>query len=207
MNGQSGKEKLREALLRLEEDEIRSETEEMLSYSRALLARGKRRKKLSRIAAAAVAVIMFGSFSLGVAAKEPMAKWFSEAYETFTSFFVDQAYTGEAQKTVYTLGVVPDGYVRQESVISGGVIHSVWRNIEGDEIVLMQLPLESHVFLDTLDAMTETAQMAGFSVLKTEKDGVMKFLWNTEDAIFCLVCEARFSDDFASRMIGSLRRK
>jgi len=98
--------------------------------------------------------------------REPIMKFFTEVYETFTAYFFE----GKTEKKViekeYALDPIPEGFMMTNSVFYNTVIMKEYSNNAGDKILFTQIIAdELSMNLDTEKSSAKTLQLREVDVL------------------------------------------
>ncbi len=145
-----------------------------------------------RVASILLVIGLVSIFSVSVyAAREPIAQCLSRAYDKYVELFFDPSDIEKSPstiETVYTLGLVPEGYelYLQSAEIKNTVF--IWRNKNGGSIELTQNTLEATYTIDTED--TEQISFSDeLQVFFKKKFETKTYFWNTNEYQFWLYIE------------------
>ena len=158
---------------------------------------------------AAAMLIAFGCSMTVKAVREPVVEFFANIYEKFVEVFFgedDIAKAPDTIETVYTLGFIPDEYEVDRFIIDDSATSMLWRNAQGDMIVLSQGVLEGSFTVDVEKSDFDIIDWNGIRIAYTEKYGIKSFFWNSEEYEFSLTISSNISEEEALALIESLKK-
>ena len=164
-------------------------------------------KRVSGIAAAML--IAFSCAMTVKAVRESVVEFFANIYEKFVEVFFgedDIAKAPDTIETVYTLGFIPDEYEVDRFIIDDSATSMLWRNAQGDMIVLSQGVLEGSFTVDVEKSDFDIIDWNGIRIAYTEKYGIKSFFWNSEEYEFSLTISSNISEEEALALIESLKK-
>ena len=163
-----------------------------------------------RVAGIAAALLIAFSCSMTVKAiREPVVEFFVNIYEKFVEIIFgedDIAKAPDTIETVYTLGFIPDEYEVDRFIIDDSATSMLWRNAQGDMIVLSQGVLEGSFTVDVEKSDFDIIDWNGIRIAYTEKYGIKSFFWNSEEYEFSLTISSNISEEEALALIESLKK-
>ena len=163
-----------------------------------------------RVAGIVAAMLIAFSCSMTVkAVREPVVEFFTNIYEKFVELFFgedDIAKAPDTIETVYTLGFIPDGYEVDRFIIDDSATSMLWRNAQGDMIVLSQGVLDGSFTVDVEESDYDIINWNGKRIAYTEKYGIKSFFWNSIEYEFSLTISDNISDTEAFALIESLKK-
>ena len=163
-----------------------------------------------RVAGIAAAMLIAFSCAMTVKAiREPVVEFFANIYEKFVEVFFgedDIAKAPDTIETVYTLGFIPDGYEVDRFIIDDSATSMLWRNAQGDMIVLSQGVLDGSFTVDVEESDYDIINWNGKRIAYTEKYGIKSFFWNSIEYEFSLTISDNISDTEAFALIESLKK-
>ena len=163
-----------------------------------------------RVSGIAAAMLIAFSCSMTVkAVREPVVEFFANIYEKFVEVFFgedDIAKAPDTIETVYTLGFIPDEYEVDRFIIDDSATSMLWRNAQGDMIVLSQGVLEGSFTVDVEKSDFDIIDWNGIRIAYTEKYGIKSFFWNSEEYEFSLTISSNISEEEALALIESLKK-
>ena len=164
-----------------------------------------------RVAGIAAAMLIAFSCSMTVkAVREPVVEFFANVYEKFVEIFFgedDIAKAPDTIETVYTLGVIPNGYAIDQFIIKDIATDMIWVNEDSDHrIILSQGIFTGSFVLDTEDANYEMIEWNNKKIAFNEKYGIRRFFWNSNEYEFSLTVPIDISKEEALALIDSLEK-
>ena len=163
-----------------------------------------------RIAGIVAAVLIVFSCSMTVkAVREPIVEFFTNIYEEFIEIFFsedDIANAPDTIETVYTLGVIPEGYIVDQFYVYDHVTYMTWKNEHGDRLVLSQDILDGSLMLDTEESNYDIIEWGGHRIAFAEKYGAKYFYWNSDQYAFSLTVSSNIPKDEVFALIDSLEK-
>ena len=163
-----------------------------------------------RVAAAAIAAIALSGSMMSVSAvRKPVVEFITNVYEKFVEIFFDEEDVAKAPSTidtVYTLGIVPEGYTINKYIIDADSTYMSWINNNGEKLVFMQGILDGNNMIDNEDAQFELISIDGMKIAYVNKNGAKYYFWNTLDYKFTLLVSETISHDAALELIESVAK-
>ena len=163
-----------------------------------------------RVAAAVIVVAVLGGSMISISAvREPVVEFITNVYEKFVDIFFDEKDIAKAPDTigtVYTLGMIPNGYTIDQFFIDDCITDMIWKNENGDRLVLSQSILGGSFLMDTEDANFEFLIWNNKKIAYNEKYEIKHFFWNTNEYEFMLTISSDISDEEALALIDSLKK-
>ena len=163
-----------------------------------------------RIAGIAATVLIVFSCSMTVkAVRDPIVKFVANIYEEFIEIVFaedDVANAPDTIETVYTLGVIPEGYIVDQFYVYDHVTYMTWKNEHGDRLVLSQNTLDVSSILDTEESNYDVIEWGGHRIAFAEKYGINSFLWNSSEYVFSLTVSSNIPKDEVFALIDSLEK-
>lgn len=156
-----------------------------------------------------VATIVFSCSMTISAVREPVVEFFTNIYEKFVEIFFDKDDIAKAPDTieiVYTLGMIPDGYVMDQFIITDVLADMTWIHENGDRLVLSQDVLDGFLILDVEESNYDIIEWNGKRIAFVEKYGVKYFFWNFEEYAFSLTASSNISKEESLALIDSLKQ-
>ena len=157
------------------------------------------RKVKRRVVAALIAaatLLLIGCTA--IVYKEKIGSFFTETYQDHIegAFVESEEITKEYINEYYTLTYVPEGYELVENKTGKALAQSVWKNANGMELVLVQLPINSgSYFMDNEKDLADVIEMEKFSVYYCCIDGTYRCFWNNKEYAFALYFDNEMSKD------------
>lgn len=163
-----------------------------------------------RVAAAAIAAIALSGSMMSVSAvRKPVVEFITNVYEKFVEIFFDEEDVAKAPSTidtVYTLGIVPEGYTINKYIIDANSTYMSWINNNGEKLVFMQGILDGNNMIDNEDAQFELISIDGMKIAYVNKNGAKYYFWNTLDYKFTLLVSETISHDATLELIESVAK-
>lgn len=161
-------------------------------------------KRIAGIAAAIL--ILFGCSMTVSAVREPVMNFFVNIYDKFVEIVFGEdsiTKTPDVIDSVYTLGVVPDGYAIDKINNQTVYVYTVWKNDSGDRIVLFQGILRNALTLDAEESDYTIFERNGRRIAFIEKNEYKAFYWNSEKYEFRLIIPNDMTQEDAFTLIDS----
>ncbi len=196
------------------EAELKSELQ--LLYKKAGLQKQRKSPRMFRTVGCRVAAILlviglFSVFSSSVyAAREPIVRFLSRAYEKCVELFFDQSDIEKSPstiETVYTLGFVPEGYVEKSCNITDSLTHMVWSNEKDQQIVFRQRTLNGSTTVDNEHTNWDVIFIDGKQIEYMSVGTIRDYFWSSDEYFFYLKIPDSISHDTALDLIRSLKIK
>lgn len=163
-----------------------------------------------RVAGIVAALLIAFSFSMTVkAVRKPVVEFITNVYEKCVEFIYGEENLEKAPntiETVYTLGVIPDGYEMDGFFIDRDMTNMIWKNEDGDRLVLSQGILFGSIIIDTEETGFEVITWNDMEFRIIEKHGVKSFFWHTDEYEFSLTMPSDISNEDAFVLIDSLTK-
>lgn len=221
-----GKQRLREALLRISEDYLENvelAPKEEVRYSPKLeknMAKLMKNRKRAwykyfnttckRVAAACLAsCVLIGALMSCKPIREPIAEFLKNAYKQFTEFWLPEETDIDAPcfiEEVHTLTYVPEGYEITESPILSGkdiVLKTFWEDYEGNQIIFSQISLVAKITFDSENANAETYSEGDLEVFLLKENNGCYAVWKTDEYAYSVFAQG-VSKENVIEMIKSL---
>lgn len=154
-----------------------------------------------------VFVMLFTTACSVKAIREPIVRFLTEVYETFTEYFF------EGDKTIsitekYEMSAVPNEYV-EESVFETDTVNTiVYQNTEGSTIHFTQAVTdETTIFLDAEKGNSKIITISDYEVHLYSQEGVLYAMWTHDGYYFEIVCYGDFIEDDMTGLIQSVSKK
>ena len=140
-----------------------------------------------RAAAAGIAMILIALTACSIPAiREPVAAFFKGTYENCVRFFTGNAGADRIAER-YTLTELPDGFEAVYTVDNDASFTVVYRNEDGEEIILSQsVGADYWIDIDTQHGTLTEIDLSGVTVTLYEADGCMVALWQQDGYAFDL---------------------
>ena len=143
-----------------------------------------------RAASIAAAILVAFTCTMTVAAvRDPFVSFCINVYEKYTELFFDASDIEKAPstiETIYTLGLVPEGYELDSQSFEKESSVFVWTNQDGNFIKFKQFTLGTMLTLDHEETNLVSFNIDNFSILFKEKHGKKTYIWNTNEYQFRL---------------------
>lgn len=163
-----------------------------------------------RVVAAVIAAVALSGGMMSVSAvREPVVEFITNVYEKFVEIIFDEEDIVKAPstiETVYTLGIIPEGYVVNKHVIDSDSAYMSWINDNGEKLVFMQGILDGNNMIDNEDSQFELICVDGIKIAYANKNGAKYYFWNTLDYKFTLFVSQTISHDTALELIESVEK-
>lgn len=159
-----------------------------------------------RAAAAGIAMILVVLTAYGIpAVREPVTAFFKETYENCVRFFTGNAGAGRIAEH-YTLTELPDGFEAVHTVDNDASFTVVYRNEDGEEIILSQsIGADYWIDIDTQNGTLIEIDLSGVTVNLYETDGCMVALWQQDGYAFDLTVYGSLDRERVLRLVNSVQ--
>ena len=196
------------------EEELKSELQ--LLYKKAGLQQKRKspwmfRTVGRRVASVLIAIGLFSAVSASVyAARAPMVQFLSKTYDKYIEFFFGQSDVEKSPstiETIYTLGLVPEGYVEKSCNITDSLTHTVWSNEKDQQIVFRQRTLNGSTTVDNEHTNWDVIFIDGKQIKYMSVGTIRDYFWSSDEYFFYLKIPDSISHDTALDLIRSLKIK
>lgn len=154
-----------------------------------------------------VFVMLFTPACSVKAIREPIVRFLTEVYETFTEYFFEGEKTSVITEKYY-IWAIPDGFVEESAYETDTTINIVYRNGENNTIHYTQAVTdETTIYLDTEKADSKTITVSEYEVHLYEQEGVLYAMWTSNGYYFEILCYGDFSEDDMVSLIQSVNAK
>ena len=159
-----------------------------------------------RAAAAGIAVILIALTACSIpAVREPVATFFKETYENCVRFFTGNAGADRIAER-YTLTELPEGFEAVYTVDNDASFTVVYRNEDGEEIILSQsVGADYWIDIDTQHGTLTEIDLPSVTVTLYEADGCMVALWQQDGYAFDLTIYGGLDREQVLRLVNSVR--
>jgi hypothetical protein len=161
-----------------------------------------------RVAGIVAAILIVFSCSMAVSAvRGPVAEFLVDVYAEFIKIYFgddDIAKAPKTLETIYTLGVIPDGYEMGESFVGTYMTNLTWINENGDRLALSQDVLGGSLILDAEGTNYDVVEWNNKKIVCAEKYGRRFFFWNSTEYAFTLTVSSDISVEEVLALIDSL---
>ena len=159
-----------------------------------------------RAAAVGIAMILVVLTAYGIpAVREPVTAFFKETYENCVRFFTGNAGAGRIAEH-YTLTELPDGFEAIHTVDNDASFTVVYRNEDGEEIILSQsIRADYWIDIDTQHGTLIEIDLSGVTVNLYETDGCMVALWQQDGYAFDLTAYGSLDRERVLRLVNSVQ--
>ena len=152
----------------------------------------------------AATILICGTLCIS-ASKEPLSNFMHHLYQGFIEFFFEES--SPPDKTKYTISALPTGYTLLEEYRGESEYKQIWRNESGDLIVLLQLPFDAKITLDSENSEQKALDVDGISVICFEKHEKRVYYWAGETYVFTLTVPNLLSEKEGLALVRSLSTK
>ena len=154
-----------------------------------------------------VFVMLFTTACSVKAIREPIVRFLTEVYETFTEYFFDGEKTSVITEK-YQVSAIPDGFIEESVFEADTTINIVYGNGEGKTIHYTQAVTdETTIYLDAEKANSKTISVSGYEVHLYLQESVIYGMWTCDGYYFEIVCYGDFSEDDVIELIQSVSTK
>lgn len=154
-----------------------------------------------------VFVMLFTTACSVKAIREPIVRFLTEVYETFTEYFFEGEKTSVISEKYY-ISAIPNGFVEESVYETDTTINIVYRCGEDNTIHYTQAVTdETTIYLDSEKAESKTITVSEHEVhLYVQKD-VLYAMWTSNGYYFEIICYGDFSEDDIIGLIQSVSTK
>ncbi|MBQ9748796.1 MAG: DUF4367 domain-containing protein [Clostridia bacterium] len=165
--------------------------------------------KRAMMVAITLTAVLFSAVTISAAATgKSFSSYVTTLYEYFAEIvFGEEEIVAAPEKidAVYSLSWFPQHYAIESADIGAMTSQIVWRNGEGDRLILHQGLLTSHELMIHGEAGLETLTVNGTEVTRFARGGQVFFFWSQYGYAFELSGPTTVSREDYVRMIESLR--
>lgn len=168
------------------------------------------RRKRSRIAAVLVAATMLIALVGCTAAvyKQQIGDFFTVIFDEHIkgSFTEKNTENNGNINDVYALTYVPNGYVLVDEIISDTLVRYIMESQNGDQIILIQAPLNSgHYFMDDDSSSYTVIETDEYTVYSRTINNTYVCIWSNAEYEFALYFDIEISEEEIVKIIGELK--
>lgn len=171
----------------------------------ALMEKQKQNSKwtFKKIAIVLIASVLFVALSVSaVAFREPIKRFFTEVYETFTELFFEKEETyPKSIETSYTISNLSDESVLISDTKSDTIVQKMWLCNDGVLIFEQSITQSSDVTLDTENADYENVYVGKLEIFLIQKNNTYTISWINYGYLFTIVCPDSFPWNEVEQMI------
>lgn len=154
-----------------------------------------------------VLVMLFTTVCSVKAIREPIVRFLTEVYETFTEYFFEGEKTSVITEKYY-ISAIPDGFVEESAYETDTTVNIVYRSGEYNTIHYTQAVTdETTIYLDTEQADSKTIAVSEYEVHLYAQEGVLYAMWTNKGYYFEIICYGDFSEDDMIGLIQSVGAK
>lgn len=161
-----------------------------------------------RVALIVLVFVMLLTTACSVKAiREPIVRFLTEVYETFTEYFFEGEKTSVITEKYY-ISAIPNGFVEESAYETDTTINIVYRSAENNMIHYTQAVTdETTIYLDTEKADSKTITISEHEVHLYAQEGVLYAMWTSSGYYFEIICYGDFSEDDIVGLIQSVSTK
>lgn len=161
-----------------------------------------------RVAVIVLVLVMLFTTACSVKAiREPIVRFLTEVYETFTEYFFEGEKTSVITEKYY-ISAIPDGFVEESAYETDTTINIVYRSGENNTIHYTQAVTdETTIYLDTEKADSKTITVSEYEVHRYTQEGVLYAMWTSNGYYFEIICYGDFSEDDIISLIQAVSTK
>ena len=160
-----------------------------------------------RVAVIVLVLVMLFTTACSVKAiREPIVRFLTEVYETFTEYFFEGEKTSVITEKYYISA--PYRFVEESAYETDTTINIVYRSDENNMIHYTQAVTdETTIYLDTEKADSKTITVSEYEVHLYTQEGVLYAMWTSNGYYFEIICYGDFSEDDVVALIQSVDTK
>ncbi len=137
--------------------------------------------------------------------REPIMRFITEIYETFTAYFFEGDTVGVIEKE-YALEEPPEGFVEVERTVGERFITTVYENSSGDTITIVQMPTdEIQLLLDREMESSETEIVNGTEVVFYDLGTRKQMMWIKDHYYFDVVSTGDVDMEILKKIVADLK--
>ena len=137
--------------------------------------------------------------------REPIMRFITEIYETFTAYFFEGDTVDVIEKE-YTLEEPPEGFAEVDKVVSETLITTTYENGKGDVITITQMPTdESRIALDREMESAVTETVDGIEVILYDLGKRKQVMWIKDYYYFQISCKGEVDLEILKDLVTKLK--
>lgn len=158
-----------------------------------------------RVAVIVLVLVMLFTTACSVKAiREPIVRFLSEVYETFTEYFFEGEKTNVITEK-YQISAIPTGFSEESVFETDMVITVVYQNAQNNTIHFTQSITDgTTIFLDSEKGDRKTIAVSEYEVHLYSQNGVLFAMWVHDGYYFEVVCYGDFSENHMISLIQSV---
>ncbi len=137
--------------------------------------------------------------------REPIMRFITEIYETFTAYFFEGDTVDVIEKE-YTLEEPPEGFAQTDRTVGEKIIITVYENGSGDTITITQTPAKkTQLFLDREMESSETEIVNGTEVIFYDLGTRKQMMWIKDQYYFDVVATGSVDFEVLKKIVVDLK--
>ena len=151
-----------------------------------------------------VFVMLFTTACSVKAIREPIVRFLTEVYETFTQYFFEGEKTNVITEK-YQISAIPTGFSEESVFETDTVITVVYQNAQNNTIHFTQSITDgTTIYLDSEKGDRKTIAVSEYEVHLYSQNGVLFAMWVHDGYYFEVVCYGDFSENHMISLIQSV---
>ncbi len=151
-----------------------------------------------------VFVMLFTTTCSVKAIREPIVRFLTEVYETFTQYFFEGEKTNVITEK-YQISAIPTGFSEESVFETDTVITVVYQNAQNNTIHFTQSITDgTTIYLDSEKGDRKTIAVSEYEVHLYSQNGVLFAMWVHDGYYFEVVCYGDFSENHMISLIQSV---
>lgn len=151
-----------------------------------------------------VFVMLFTTACSVKAIREPIVRFLTEVYETFTQYFFEGEKTNVITEK-YQISAIPTGFSEESVFETDTVITVVYQNAQNNTIHFTQSITDgTTIYLDSEKGDRKTIAVSEYEVHLYSQNGVLFAMWVHNGYYFEVVCYGDFSENHMISLIQSV---
>lgn len=137
--------------------------------------------------------------------REPIMRFITEIYETFTAYFFEGD-TVDVIEREYTLEEPPEGFTQTERIVGEKIITTVYANSSGDTITITQSPTqETQLLLDCEMEYAVKENVDGVEVIVYDLGKRKQMMWIKDQYYFDVVATGSVDFEVLKKIVVDLK--
>ncbi len=154
----------------------------------------------------AAAAILFATACSIKPIREPIMRFITEVYETFTAYFFEGDAEEKVIEKVYELDPVPEGFVEVSRTADESVVSTTYENASGDTILVYQAMFDGlNLNLDTENDYAQKEIVDGTEVMIYDLDEAKQAMFIKDCYYFQITCTGNMDIAFLKDIIKNLK--
>ena len=137
--------------------------------------------------------------------REPIMRFITEIYETFTAYFFEGDTVDTIEKE-YSLSAPPEGFVQTDKVVFETLITTVYQNDLGNTITISQMPTnKSKIVLDREMKSAKIETINGIETIIYDLENRKQAMWIKDHYYFDVVATGNVDVEILKKIVADLK--